>query len=336
MSVVDFERVKKKYGLIPFFENEMGSVAKKVAGEVRYSVCPACGTSGNQSGRVSIRGLRWHCFSCSDGGDVIEAAARFFGKSLSEAADYLSGESDKLGPVVRPKPVEPIKKRNMVAVREVIAKLLALNLPIDNGVAAYLEGRCINRELIQEAIDRKIVVTLPSDPNICLRLLLDELGRDLLIESGVWKEGSKAPAIIYRPLLFISHDQCGMELRLIGESKIGSPKAIRIGDPSPALWKGNEHVMITEGFIDMLSAVVMGTERTIFAIPGAGNWKASDQWLKDLSETHVLIALDNDEGSRLAKQNLQGFLISVGAKPKIYAPPEGLKDLNDQLRSFNR
>jgi len=336
MSVVDFKQVRENYDLTAFFENEIGSSGVKVSGELRYSICPSCGASSSQSGKVSVRGLRWHCFSCDDGGDVIEAAARFFGKSLSEAADYLSGQSSKLGAVVKQKPIEPIKKRNMDAVREAISKILALNLPMDDGVADYLESRCIPRELVQEAIRRKVVVTLPSNPNEALRMLLDGLGRDLLMESGIWKEGSKAPAIIYRPLLFISNDGCGMELRLIGASKIGAAKAIRIGDPSPVVWKGNEHVMITEGFIDMLSAVVLGTERTIFAIPGAGNWKEGDQWMQSLSSKHVLIALDNDAGSRSAKTKMEQFLLSIDARPKIYEPPECLKDLNDQLRSLHQ
>jgi hypothetical protein len=336
MSAVDFKRIRENYSLASFFENEMGGKPKMVSGEVRYSTCPnsGCGESSDQSVKVSIRGYRWHCFACESGGDVIEAVSMYHGKCLSEAADYLTGECEVSEPRIMRQQAKPVEKRNDAAIQEVIAKLFSMDLPCDDGVAAYLDGRGIPRELTEAAIKRKVMINLPSDPNVALRALLDGVGKDLLMESGIWKKDSKTPAIIYRPLAFVSQAKDGIEFRLIADNSVATAKAIRYGEPSPCVWKGNEHVMITEGFIDMLSAVVLGSERTIFGIPGAKNWKEDAQWINDLPGKHVLIALDNDEAGVQGKAELQQFLQSIKANPKIYNPPNGLKDLNDQLRSL--
>lgn len=337
MSSVDFKRIREDYSLTAFFEGDMGCVGKNVSGELRYSSCPnpGCGESSDQSVKVSIRGHRWHCFSCDEGGDIIEAVSQFHGKNLSDAADYLCGECKKSEPRIMRQQAQPVEKRNDVAIKEVIAKLFSLNLPCDDGVAEYLASRGIPRDLAEQAIGRKVMITLPSDPNVALRVLLDGVGKDLLVASGIWKQNSKTPAIIYRPLVFVSDAKDGIEFRLIAESSVASAKAIRYGEPSPCVWRGNEHIMITEGFIDMLSAVVLGSERTIFGIPGAKNWKEDASWINDLPGKNVLIALDNDEAGVQGKADLSQFLLSIQANAKIYNPPNGLKDLNDQLRSLS-
>lgn len=334
MSAIDFKDIREKYSLEAFFENEMGCTPKKVSGEVRYGTCPSCGQSSDKSVKVRISGYRWYCYSCFGGGDIVEAASLYRGESLSVAANYLTGECIESDPVIMRQRAKPVEKRNDAAIQAVISKLLAMDLPCDDGVADYLAGRGIPRELSERAIKRKVMLTLPSDPNVALRTLLDGVGKDLLMESGIWKKDSKTPAIIYRPLAFVSDAKDGIEFRLIGESSVAIAKAIRYGEPSPCVWKGNEHVMITEGFIDMLSAVVLGSERTIFGIPGAKNWKEDAQWLKELPGKHVLIALDNDEAGLEGKAELHQFLQSIKARATIYNPPEGLKDLNDQLRSL--
>lgn len=336
MSAVDFKRVKESYTLASFFENEMGAVGKSVMDGERYSVCPHCGASSDHSVKVSVRNEKWHCFACLKRGDVIEAAAAFHGISLSEAADQLSKEM-VLNPN-RSRPVQPkqvVQSKNLDAIQEVIRKLLAAqNLVSDDAAFKYLESRGIPVELTQGAIARQIILTLPGDPTLALRHLMDVCGKELLVSSGIWKKDSKTPAIIYRPLAFVSDDQKGIEFRLIGESAVAIAKAIRYGEPSPCKWAGNEHVMITEGFIDMLSAVALGSERTIFAIPGAQNWQQGDPWLSELENKQVMLALDADDAGVAGIKLFHDHLPTLGCKVKTYQIPEGLKDLNDQLRAL--
>lgn len=326
----DFRSVRDSYSLAYFFESDMGATGKKVSGATRYSVCPDCGASSDLSVKVSVRNSKWHCFACDKKGDVIDAAASFFGISLNQAANQLSNnEIPEASKRQVTSCVEPVF--DFEAVGAVIDKLLAMQCAPDDKVIAYLLSRGISKGVCDQAISNKLVVTLPSDPTECLRFLLDQVGKVLLQESGIWKKDSKTPAIIYRPLCFISSDRNGIEFRLIGESSVAIAKAIRYGSPSPCVWPGNEHAMITEGFIDMLSAVELGSERTIYAIPGASNWKEKDEWLHDLKDRHVLLCLDSDDAGNAGASKLYSCLTSISAKPKRYLLPDGVKDLNDQL-----
>lgn len=335
MSSVDFKRVRDSFSLSCFFEDTMGAATKVVSGNVRYSACPACGMSSESSVKVSVRNEKWHCFSCEKKGDVIDAAAAFFGISLLDAASQLSNDENQPRKQTAPKPA-PLVVRNQDAINEVIENLLNAQTAPDPSVVAYLQKRGIPEETVIEAISRKILITLPNDPTAALRYLLDVVGRELLEKSGIWKVDSKCPAIVYRPLGFVSANGRGIEFKLIGESTVAMAKVIRYGEPSPCVWAGNEHAMITEGCVDLLSAIVMGSERTIYSIPGASNWSESDEWLLGLKKRFVLLALDTDKAGVTGSDNLFKVLKSFESKVFRYALPEGIKDLNDQLRMMSQ
>jgi len=338
MSAFDFKTIKEKVSLFGFFENDMGADKVQIAGQIRYSICPNpdCGESSKRTGKVSVREGKWHCFACGEHGDVIEAANLWKGYgSLSRAADYLSGNVGDEPIVSRPViAYEPVPVRNQEAINKVIERLFDVAARPVDGVVSYLEGRGITRELTLEAIDRGIMLHLPTDPTDALRFLLDEVGKDLLCEAGMWKEGSKTPGIIYKPLLFVSWDKSGVEFRIADKPKDGAPKAIRYGNPTPCIWEGNGHAMITEGFIDMLSAVALGSERTIYGIPGAENWSESDDWINSLAGKNTIICLDDDSAGKRGRIKLHSFLSSIHCRTSIYTPPDGLNDLNDQLKSL--
>lgn len=270
---VDFKVVREQYSLHAFFEGVMGVAGKNVSGSIRYSACPNCGPSSDASVKCSVRGQKWHCFACEDKGDVIDAASKFFGMLPSEAAVHLVGDSLP-APVRRSAPVvsAPVIERDQAAINEVIARLFKAQKSPDEACVAYLASRGISKEIVEEAVARELIITLPGDPNNALKYLLDVVGRDLLERSGIWKKDSKAPAIVYRPLAFVSSNKQGIEFRIIGASSVAMAKTIRYGEPSPWIWKGNEHHMVVEGGVDMLSAVALGSKRTIIGLPGAKNW----------------------------------------------------------------
>jgi hypothetical protein len=333
---VDFKNVRDSYSLAFFFEGPMGASSKNVSGSVRYSACPnpRCGPSSDSSVKVSVRNNKWHCFACEDKGDVIDAAAAFFGMSLADAAKQLANDDSpapaRRAPMIAP---EPRVERDQEAINEVIALLLRSQKMPEPAVVKYLESRGIPRGTCVSAVFRKMLITLPGDPNEALRYLLDMVGRDLLIKSGLWKQDSKCPAIVYRPLAFVNADKRGIEFRLIEESSVAMAKAIRYGEPSPCVWNGNGHAMVVEGGIDVLSAVVMGSERTIIGIPGAKNWSEDDQWLVSLRGKTVLIATDADNAGERGAQDLAKVFESIGTRATRHVLPDGCKDLNDQLKS---
>ena len=356
MSTVNFKQVRDNYSLVGFFNSAMGAESKTVSGNTRFSNCPKCGPSSDLSVKVSVRNQKWHCFACNEKGDVIDAAAAFFGSSLADAAKQLVDQ-------VYPTPVrdmrfqEPVVVKNKDSINRVIALLLEAQKAPDDGVVAYLKSRAIERWFTVSAVSRKLLITLPSDPSAALQYLLDVVGHDLLVESGIWKDGSKCPAIVYRPLGFVSTDGQGIEFRIITESEVAVAKAIRYGEPSVSVWKGDGRAMVVEGGIDMLSAACLGTERTIYSVPGARNWVKEEDWLRGLKGSNVLLALDSDaagdkgsvelakvlsdevaaiyENAAQQKESLElsKVLSTVGSPIKRHAMPVGCKDLNDELRS---
>jgi 5S rRNA maturation endonuclease (ribonuclease M5) len=333
MSSVDFKSVRDSYSLAYFFEGAMGATSKKVSGSVRYSACPNCGASSDASVKVSVQNEKWHCFSCEEKGDVIDAAAAFFGVSLADAAVQLSSQDiTNLPQRQRVSAPVPRVERDQGAINLVITKLLDAQRAPDSIVVEYLQSRGIPQNIAEWAVGRQVMITLPGDPNDALRYLLDVVGRELLEQSGIWKKDSKCPAIVYRPLAFVSANQHGIEFRLIGESAVAMAKAIRYGEPAPCRWEGNEHVMITEGGIDMLSAVVLGSERTIYSVPGANNWQEDDEWLVSLQGHHVMLSLDADSAGNQGADGLMKVLRNLKSKISRHSLPDGCKDLNDQLR----
>ncbi len=330
---VDFKTVRDSYALSLFFEGDMGAKGKVVSGRTRYSACPNCGPSSDMSVKVSVSNGKWHCFACEDRGDVIDAASKFYGVSPAKAAMQLANapEPEKRTRVVVPQ--ERPVVRDQVAITQVIELLLKAQKAPDGSCLEYLAKRGINKDVALAAVMKKMMITLPGDPNVALRYLLDVVGRELLEKSGIWKEGSKAPAIVYRPLAFVSNDKQGIEFRLIKESSVAMAKAIRYGQPSHRCWAGNDKVRIVEGFIDLLSARVMGTGRTIIGLPGAKNWDESDEWLQALKgKQDLLIALDSDMSGDRGAEDLATVLNAMGVTTRRHKHPDGCKDLNDQLK----
>lgn len=332
MSKVDFKKLRESYSLAGFFENELSAKATKVSGGLRFNVCPNCGESSENSVKVSVRNQKWYCFSCMQKGDVIEAAAIAFDVSLSKAADMLSGNCVSEN-FVLPKKVQPLPevKRDDAAIQAVIF-LLRERKYIDNNVISYLEGRKIPYSIAVDAVMRGISIHLPSDPIDALRFLLDVVGKDLLVKSGMWKEGSKVPGIIYRPLAFAGVAGAGIEFRLIAASRVSKSKAIRYGEAEPCHWVGEPRfgVMMVEGPIDMLSAVALGSKRAIYAIPGAVNFDADSVWLQNIKRRNVLLAFDNDDAGRHGDSSMRTILAQHECSVKSFEL-QGSHDLNDFL-----
>jgi hypothetical protein len=71
MSNFDFKEIKNKVLPSWFMENVIGVAPRMLGGSLRYAACPSCGTSSDSSVKVSVRGAKWHCFSCLKSGDVL-------------------------------------------------------------------------------------------------------------------------------------------------------------------------------------------------------------------------------------------------------------------------
>lgn len=332
MSSFDFKEIKNK--ILPgwFMENVIGVAPRMLGGSLRYAACPSCGASSDSSVKVSVRGAKWHCFSCLKSGDVLDAARNYWGLPHLDAAKRLSEfspsdiESHKAKFIKSPKTAV----RDTAAICDVIAKLQAAQTELHDEVRKYLLKRGIRKATAKEAMEKGLLLSLPADPILATKYLLQHVGKPLLVKAGMWKEGAKLPTIAYRPLGFVSVGAESVEFRVIEKSENNFAKALRYG-PS-ALWilSGDKDTyMITEGCIDMLSAREFKIERTLVALPGAKNWQP--EWLEMFRNKAVLIALDTDETGKSAQKELIKKLEEVNATVVEYPIPPEVKDLNDWL-----
>lgn len=328
MKSVDFSSVKHAISPVDFFQNVMREEPTLVGASVRYNTCPSCGKSEKASSiRVSVSKMGWNCFSCGEKGDVIHAAELYWGVSTVEAAIRLmDGRRD----FIPAKVTASIRvERDDSAITQVIEAFKNAPKHENNLVIGYLTQRGITEERFLEAQERGLVITLPNSPSEAARWLTKHIGRELLEKAGMWKKDSRAPAIAYRPLAFIAESGCSIEFRLIGPVKDGDIKVIRYGSVSPWVWHGEKNVMVTEGAIDLISAVALGSKRTIIGLPGCENYDLS--WFDQYKGQHILLALDSDGPGQMASARLNERLVDAGFKVSTHQLPVGCKDLNDQL-----
>jgi hypothetical protein len=332
--LVDFAEVRKEVNLDWYFEIVLGCEAQKASGALRYSVCPnpECGAGPKSSVKVRTRNGVWQCCRCQRHGDVIEAAALVTGRSLADAAKELVGaDRDLIRAYIPPQPNSAVE-RDDTALAEVLTILTSkLQAPSREGLD-YLASRGISAEIVREACKKGMLLTLPSDPKVAKQFLEKEVGRDLLHQAGLWKEDKKAPPIIFRPLVLISNTRAAAEFRFLRPARQDEVKMLRCGIPVPWGWKGEstKRILITEGCIDLLSAVALGTKRSVLGLPGCMNWRA--EWFASFEGADILVAFDNDDAGIKAFEAIEPVLVdAVGGPIGKYALPPGAKDLNDQL-----
>jgi len=135
----------------------------------------------------------------------------------------------------------------------------------------------------------------------------------------------RRPIVAPFNLYFEENGGRGAEFRAINGAE---PKTITIGPKGFWFWPGifPEHCLVTEGFVDLLSALAMGWRGSILGLPGvqdikrvpASFWKGKEVWL----------ALDGDEAGWEATR----WALSKGIAKYVFKIPKE-KDLNDLLRA---
>lgn len=311
----DFEEVyasTRVLSLSTFLDNEIGGM-KKIGGTVRFSSCPWCGEGSTRSIRLSIyeNDSKCHCHRCGEGGDIINTAMQLWGTSAWETALRLTGKSGSKVINSLPKRVivpkaEEVQAEHFKAakLREALAIIQQVTESFQDEVKCidYLNiERGISIEIIKEAQRRKMLGFLPANPSVARKILIEKVGQELLMESGLWKRDAKASAIFFRPVIFFMPSFNAAEFRILGEPENDeTPKSIRYGKniQLPHIWRVREsaRAMVVEGFIDMLSAVELGYTGHVIGMPGTNSWEI--EWFQRLearlSITKWFVAMDND------------------------------------------
>lgn len=304
---VNFADVKQQIPCEYFFINYLNSKPKPMGSGVRFGSCPSCGTSPhNSSVKVNVRNNRWNCFACDRGGDVIDAAAFFYGVSHVEAARKLV-ENTGISEAVKKWKVKHFKNERQVTksddqefVTEVINKLLDAQKDfklLDEKSLSYLKDkRGIPENILKVAFDQKLLVVLPFNPAEAKAHLEMYVGRELLEKAGMWSADAKAPAIAYRPIAFVTTNKKSIEFRRIRKPISNSDaKCLNYGGMSPYFIEGElkDDYIVVEGAIDLLSILAFGSKRSVIGLPGSKRYKES--WFSRMAGRSIMFALDPDK-----------------------------------------
>lgn len=345
---VDFAKAKA-LSVNAFIQQDLRGKPSIKKGWMRYSVCPACGEGPKLSVRLAVHpdDSSWTCHRCGKGGSIIDAGMFLWGCSALEAVKKLLGITEsgprKVAAEYDHAAEEAERKRRLVVMREAFCKLqeACQSFRDDENCLRYLSvKRAIPVGVIREAQMRGMVGFMPSNHDHAKRVMVEALGKDLMQEAGLWKPDKRLPGIAYRPLVFFMPGMAGAEFRTIVDVPEGWSKSIAYGlKDYPYWWAGTEpKCLITEGLIDLLSAVALGFRGHIMGVPGCKSMR--EEWLEKSAERYsirkFIIGLDNDvdhpdNPGQAAAREIAEMLQKRNLPHCINAPERG--DINDILRA---
>lgn len=337
MSFID--RAKQKIRLVDYLSEVIGEPVK-IGTTLRWSACPDCGVSEKKTRklRLSRDGNIFRCAKCGAEGDVLMAIQLCEGLSSAVEAARWALYSNNCPTRVTNIEVTSVPKENE-AMTVCLRRLFEVTDSVKSlSVIDYLtKKRALTANVILRAKKEGILRCLPSNPAEAIRFLKTECGEDLLRDSGLWRDGARAPGIAFRPLISFFQDQKGAEFRIARDPLEGEPKAVRYGQTTrPWVLAGDRDTWsITEGVIDMLSipCLTPSYSGSIMGVPGCNSWVP--EWFTHLTGKKVYICFDNDiddplnPGQRWAKIAFEQ-LAKIGAQPIIHLPKNG-KDINSTL-----
>lgn len=305
-----FAKARNMY--LPDVAEALGFKFKRGQQKFYSNTCPNCGEGRSGGNATSIfqdqNGIwRWNCFCCGKGGTSIDFAALAKGLTDLDAAKYLV--DGNIAPVishVQAKVASQQASEQAAAVAQVIGLIHQKGHSSERKIKEYLESRKIGERVQMEAFRRGQLRMLPSDPHECVVWLQHHVGEGLLRKAGIWKAGSKWPALAFRPLISIFPGATSMECRIARDpANPDEPKSIRYGGMKWPWWWRSESIhsppdaiMVTEGCIDMWSLVQMGATKHmhLIGIPGTGVWNVA--WIQEAAKRnncHMgIVGVDHD------------------------------------------
>lgn len=247
-----------------------------------FYVCPLCGSGSHRAsgstGAFKIDGatLRWHCFSCGEGGDIFD---------LYEKRDHLS-KSDAAKEVLRrygprsSSPASPVQRTMLPAApqpREEKGKSYKDFRPYLEQCAKALPGSAGERYLMGRG-----------------------LTQETLRRFGVGYDAQAAAVVIPYPEAEHGYHSKRLVTPQPGESPHRKPRADEAGPEPlfnvPALYKGAEVVFVVEAQLCALSIEQEGCAAV--AIGGTtGERKLLSQLEKQPTSAALVVCLDNDKPS---------------------------------------
>lgn len=307
-------------------------------------VCPLCGsgTGPNKSGAFSIEenGLKWKCFSCDKGGDLLDLIGLYKGiegyrERLEEVCKLYGIDLDghkSNGEITQPKMYHNQTKNERKA-------------PTDS---TKTEERTDYSSFFLEASKRI------NETNYLKERGLSEavISRFRLGYDPNWRHPNVPAGVPYSPRVIIPtsrYSYLARDIRKLEDIPEGSRSYMKqkVGGVSifnvEALRKSKQPIFIVEGEIDALSIMEAGGEA--IALGTANNGRALVKEVKKSKPVQPLVlALDNDEkgkeaskkiGQELSKEGIPFYRLNVSGEYKDpnEALIKGLNQFKDTIKN---
>lgn len=304
-----FKQARENVSLPEFLARELGAKQVMTSSGARQNACPnpECTPRPGEL-PVSITGEFFRCWACGSRGDVTAAASLLWGISAADAARRLLRTRD-LQP---PAPVAQEPPGRADAIRRILAVLAAS--PVDPIGVDYLHSRGITDATIREARERQMLAFLPGVPDRAMEWLTESVEEEAMRLAGMWREGARAPAIIFRPVVFPGTQSA--EFRLAREPGEREPRALRFGRTEKWVWQGTvPGYAIVSGMMDVLSLAQLGYKGTIYGLPGATAWTSED--FPDPAPGRAQIVFPGSPGGQRHSEALRTALAAQGIEAII-------------------
>ena len=302
---MDYQRATEE--LKPHLTDYVESITKKSKGANMY-ICPLCGSGSRKDGAFSIDKkdtTRWKCFSCGEGGDLLDLiglvehipepleqlkrAGELYGIEI-DSTSRATGKAEHRQP-------EPDKKDSFLP----YFKKCQGNLSQTD----YLAQRGISKETAERFM----------------------LGYDMHYTRATGGKEWQAliiPTGLYSYVARNTDTKAGSDNRYRKEGVAGFLNIKR-------LYTADKPIFIVEGELDALSIIEVGGEAV-----GLGSianiTRFVNEYLKNQKPAHALIlALDRDERGQKAEEELAGKLDELGVSYYRINPYNGHKDANEAL-----
>lgn len=288
--------------------------------------CPLCasGTGQNGTGAFSIKGNRWHCFSCNEGGDIFDLVAKVDGITLAEAFTRTAQKfgvddgrpagqrvTSSRGKQAKARPARPAERP---ATHAPVYPEIQASAPDNLESTDYPQKRGISLATLR----KYGVKYAPAwvHPNTLER------------HKGSVSDLKGTPRILFPT------SKGGYTARYAGNALKNVQKVQKVGNGAlfnaAALDSVNGPVFIVEGEMDALSVLEVGGEAV-----GIGGTSGVDALLEAVMKLPpafpLIVAMDNDEAGRKAEGQLMQKLKDAGIDAVALQPWGECKDASELL-----
>jgi len=343
--MADVEEIKKRLDIVQIIGEYL---TLKKSGVTYKALCPFH-SEKTPSFTVSAERQSWHCFGCSEGGDVISFVQKIDGLDFKEALERLAAKAGVDLTPTDPQAVRTKSEKTAIAnVLEMAANLyheILLHHPIAKPARDYLQKRGVSEETVTQ-----FRLGYAPDGWHMVEQMLQKKGLDVALgwQSGLAIRKGTTNQVYdrFRGRLMFPIDATGRIIGFTGRiltDQTDQPKYLNTAESlvfkkSEAVYglslarkniKEQKRAVMVEGQMDVVTAHQFGFTNTV-ATSGTAVTPDHLHLLKRYTDT-VAFAFDNDAAGQKTARTAVELCLNQELNPLIIRIPHG-KDPDEAIR----